>query len=143
MTVKTVSYWERFWMTPIKEVDLYQYLLEDFGTDEIIMVPISGIDNNRVTERPDLDTVFEENSELTVVFVSDKGATPLADFEHPENVLYVTGLTSQSDPSITHKKEGRVSVVIETPNQEGGMWGHQALGLILYDRMMKQRQLLS
>lgn len=135
--IKTASFWELYWNTPIKEVDLYQYPLEDFGVDEIYMHPVSGIDNKRITEKNNLDEILAENSDLQVVFVSDKGATPLKEFKHPENVLYITGLTSHSDPSITHKAEGRVSVKVETPNNEGALWGHQALAIILYDRMMK------
>ena len=135
--IKTASFWELYWNTPIKEVDLYQYPLEDFGVDEIYMHPVSGIDNNRISERNNLDEILAENPDLAVVFVSDQGATPLAEFEHPEDALYVTGLTSHSDPSITHKAEGRVSVKVETPNAEGALWGHQALTVILYDRMMK------
>ena len=62
--IKTASYWELGWNTPILEVDLYQYVLEDFNVDEIYMHPVSGIDNNRISERKNLETIFAENPEL-------------------------------------------------------------------------------
>lgn len=137
MTVKIASFWELAWNTPILEVDLYQYPLEDFGVDEIYMHPISGIDNKRIKERNNLDEILAENYDMTVVFVTDRAETKLVNFEHPDNALYITGLTSHSDPSLTYVAEGRLSVCIETPNNQGGLWGHQALSIVLYDRIIK------
>jgi hypothetical protein len=134
MTVKTASFWELGWLTPIKEVDLYQYPMQDFGVDEIYLHPVSGILNDKITERNNLDEIIAENPDLVVVFLTEKGATPLHEFEHPEHALYVTGLTSSSDPAVTHAAEGRLAVSIDTGIHRGGLWGHQALSIVLYDR---------
>jgi len=89
MTVKIASFWELAWNTPILEVDLYQYPLEDFGVDEIYMHPISGIDNKRIKERNNLDEILAENYDMTVVFVTDRAETKLVNFEHPVQRLFI------------------------------------------------------
>ena len=134
--IKVVGTWDFGWSTPIMEFDLWHFPLRDFGIDEWIMWPISGIDKRgKVIERSTLATVIEENPDLTPVYVDDYGETPLQSFVHPENVLYILGKASFS-PFNANNKEG-ISVKIETPGEKGGFWPHQAISIVLYDRFIK------
>ena len=52
--VKVASYWELDWNTPIKEIDLWRYPLQDFGVETFYMTPITGIESKFVEERPSM-----------------------------------------------------------------------------------------
>lgn len=137
MTVKVVTFWELGWNTPIKEADLWEMVYRDFGADELIMIPISGIAHRSITEKKDIETVLQENKDLTVVFCDEQGDSTLASFEHPENVLYIFGRTNYS-PFLNMQRDQDMSLKIETVRPNGGLlWGHQAAAIILYDRMQK------
>lgn len=136
--VKVAGIWEMGWNTPMAEFELWHFPLRDFRVDEFYMTPISGIDKE-VTELKSLDEAIERNQDLTVVFVDEKGETPLAKFAHPQRALYVLGRTSVS-PMQLIKKDADLSVRIETkPDQsnEGMLWAHQAISIVLYDRLRK------
>lgn len=133
--IKVVGTWEFGWNTPIKEFDLWAFPLRDLGVDEYIMYPKSGI-QAKVTEFNDLDEVIEVNSGLTPVYIDEHGETPLTEFEHPKNALYICGKASYS-PYMSKKKNGVISVKIETVQNKALLWGHQAACLVLYDRMIK------
>lgn len=135
MTIAVAGTWELGYSVPLSERDLWRYMLQEFQVDKWYMEPISGIYEDRVTEVASLAEVLATN-ELTVVFVDERGETPLREFEHPENALYVTGKSGQSLMP-TYIKPGDLSVVIETPENTGLLWPHQALPIILYDRMAK------
>jgi len=132
--IKIVGLWELAWSTPIMEYDLYESIMIDYGVDEWIMSPISGIDRPRVKEIPDI-MEFIKHEDQALVFVDEKGETDLADLVHPKNATYILGKTTLS-PWIANKRQG-TSVRIPTPVQVGGFWGHQAIGIVLYDRLMK------
>ena len=51
--IKIAGLWELGWNTPIKEVEQWEFPLRDYGVDEFIMSPVSGISNNAVKEVPD------------------------------------------------------------------------------------------
>lgn len=128
--------WELGWNTPIMEFDLWAFMLRDFGVDELIMSPVSGIDR-KVTEHPNPEAALDANPDLVVVFVDEKGKTPLADFEHPRDVLYVFGKASRSPLALRPKAQ---SVRIETQEKKGLLWPHQAAAILLYDRQVKEWQ---
>ena len=133
--VKVAGFWDLGWNTPIKEIELWEFPLRDFGVDEHYMLPISGI-QHKVSERKSLDEILKDNPELTVVFCDEKGETNLSDFSHPDNVLYIFGKANYS-PFLQQKRDQDLSINIETKNNEGMLWGHQAAAIILYDRMIK------
>lgn len=137
MTVHVAGVWELGWNTPIKEADLWEHPLRDFEVDRWWMTPVSGIGNRRVAERATLPEILDQarNDGLTVVFVDERGETPLTDFVHPEHALYVFGKASFSPLSL--RKEGEGSIVIDTPANLGGLWPHQAASIVLYDRLLK------
>ena len=132
--VKIAAFWELAWNTPIKEIDLWQYPIRDFGIETFYMVPISGIESRRVIERSSLEEIIEENSELDIVYVTEGGKTNLVEFVHPENVLYIFGKTNYSP--FNTMGTGK-SVRIDTVKNKGMLWGHQAASIVLYDRMLK------
>ena len=134
--INVVGTWELGYNTHITEFDAWAFPLRDFGVDEFIMTPVSGIDRKKFfKEAKDIPTVIAENPDLVPVFLDEEGTTLLSDFEHPENVLYVLGKASYS-PWRSCGSNG-ISVKIPTIQQGGLLWPHQAICIALYDRMMK------
>lgn len=136
--VSVAGLWELGWNTPIKEADLWEFPLRDFGAERWHMSPISGIAHTFVDERPDLAEVIADYRArgVPVVFVDEKGTTPLRAFEHPADALYVLGKTSLS-PLVAYGRDGDLSVRVETALDGGLLWAHQAAALVLYDRQVK------
>jgi len=135
--VRVAGMWDLAWNTPIKEIDLWEYPLRDFGVETHFMCPITGIDHS-VEERQDIQTILDENKGYKVVFCDEKAETTLKDFKHPRKALYVFGRANFS-PFLSLKRKNDLSLKIETVRPEGGMlWGHQAISIILYDRLMKE-----
>ena len=136
MTVRVAGIWELGWKAPISEHDVWSYMLRDFGVNEWIMCPVSGIDSNKVTEMATLTDVVSAASE-TIVIVDEKGEIPLHEFEHPENALYVLGKANFSPLALGVG----MSVRVETPtDSQGLLWPDQAIAIVLYDRMVKSWQ---
>jgi tRNA(Leu) C34 or U34 (ribose-2'-O)-methylase TrmL len=139
MATAIIGCWELGWNTPIKEFDLWTFPLRDLGCDEFHMVPVTGIDAE-VIEHPDLgEFLASQRQERLIVFVDEAGETPLPEFIHPDDVLYVFGRTSLS-PYTAYSQPGDESIVIPTIEDSGLLWGHQAAALVLYDRMVKSWQ---
>lgn len=137
--IRIAGLWELGWNTPIKEADLWQVLLGEFGVERWYMAPISGIAGpSMLSEVADLQQVVDDHRDegVSIVFVDEKGATPLREFTHPANALYVFGKTSQS-AMLAFSRVSDTSVRIETP---GGLWAHQAAAVVLYDRLVKSWQ---
>ena len=134
--VIVAAFWELNWNTPIKEVDLWQYPLRDFSVDKIYMVPVSGISNKKIIEKPTIEEVIKEHKNLQVIFITENGEHDLRDFVHPENALYIVGKTNYS-PFNTLKIGNSTSVRVPTSINKGLLWGHQATSIVLYDRLVK------
>lgn len=134
--IKIVGAWELGWNTPIMEYDLWAFPLRDFGIDEWIMTPVSGINKPRVIEVHQLSDAIKNNPKLTPVYIDEKGEIPLTEFEHPKDALYILGKANYS-PWVSQGKQG-ISVRIETPASKGLLWPHQAVSIVLYDRMKKE-----
>jgi len=135
--VKVVGMWEFGWNTPILEYDIWEAPLREFGVDEWCMCPVSGI-NRKITEKATIQEFINENSELTLVFLDEKGEIKLSEFEHPKNALYVLGKANFS-PLLNFGK-GNLSVTIETQSGTGLPWAHQIISIALYDRLKKSWQ---
>jgi tRNA(Leu) C34 or U34 (ribose-2'-O)-methylase TrmL len=134
--VAVAGLWELAWNTPIKEIELWIHPLRDFGCDEFYMAPVTGIAAD-VTEVPDLgELIAEQRSNRPIVFVDEAGQTPLHDFVHPDDPLYVFGKTSLS-PLVAYGREEDQSVFVSTVWNRGLLWADQAAVLVLYDRMLK------
>lgn len=140
MAVHVAGLWELGWNTPIKEVELWMFPLREYGVDRFFMVPVSGIAEKKVEERPDLGGLIEEERAAgrQIVFVDEGGDQPLQEFEHPAEPTYVLGRTGLT-PRIAYGTKDDVSVRIETPSQSGLLWAHQAALIVLHDRMIRWR----
>jgi tRNA(Leu) C34 or U34 (ribose-2'-O)-methylase TrmL len=136
MTILLAGMWELGWNTPIKEIELWEYPLRDFGVDKLLMAPVSGIESNFVEEFNSIQDILDSYSGMSLVFVDERGDVPLQEFKHPENALYIFGKASQS--ALPYKNPRDYSVVIPTIESKGMLWPHQAAALVLYDRMLKQ-----
>jgi len=136
--VKVAGLWEFGWSAPLTECSFWKFPLQDFGIDEWDMCPITGINEPAVTEYPELSDVIAANPDLTVIFVDENGQNTLNDFVHPPKALYIFGKASQS-AFATYFREGDLSLKIETVQNQGLLWPHQAAILVLYDRMLKMR----
>lgn len=136
MTVAVVGIWEIGWNTPIKELDLWEYPVRDFGVHRYYMTPVSGI-VGPVIERARLEDVLEEEKDLARVYVDERGKEPLTTFLHPEDAIYIFGKASHSPLRSTAPRATDLSVRIPTVQDAGLLWPHQAMCLVLYDRMLK------
>ena len=136
--IKVAGAWELGWSAPISEYDLWAFMLRDFGVDEWIMSPVSGLHltKRNFIEVPDLQQAITWNPDLAPVFVDEAGAVPLAEFQHPENVIYVLGKAAYS-PLRSLKISGALSVRVETKENKGLLWPHQAAAIVLHDRLVK------
>lgn len=135
--VKVAGMWDLAWNTPIKEIELWEYPLKDFGVEAFYMTPITGISKKEVEERESLEEILDENKDYTVIFCDERAKTLLSDFKHPKKALYVFGKANFS-PFLSMKRKGDLSLKIETGHERGGLlWGHQAASIILYDRFIK------
>lgn len=146
MTVKVLAAWDLSYHAPITEQYYWGFPLRDFGVSEWHMTPVSGIRNKEhqveLIEWPDYDSFFEANPSLARVFLEPrtKHQNPdtiwLHEFTHPEDCVYVFG-SAHYNPTLRHAREEDAVVTVKTALDNGVMWGHQAMCLALYDRMMK------
>ena len=136
MTVKVAGIWELGWSAPLTEHDWWDMVMRDFAVDEHYMTPISGIHREQVTEVSNLEDAINANPDLTVVFVDERAEVELQDFEHPENALYILGKVTYSG-LLSHKRKDDLAVKIKTNMDQGLLWPHQAIAIVLYDRGVK------
>ena len=137
MTIKVLGNWERAWVAPFNEWDLWIHPIKEFGINELSMVPVTGLEKGNLSEYSDISEALAQNSDLVHVYIDEAATTNLVDFSHPENALYIVGKTSYS-PYATNYREGTdLAVKIPTVNNSGGFWSHQAISLVLYDRYLK------
>jgi len=137
MTIKVAGMWELGWSAPYTEFDLWRFPARDMGAEAWYMPPITGMSRNGVVEVESLDVAVEANPGFTPVLLDEKGETKLSEFEHPEDALYIFGKANM-DPQVSAP---HVTVSIETPTgAQGLLWPHQALCIVLYDRLVKSWQ---
>lgn len=138
-SVRVAGFWELGWNTPIKEIELWEYPLRDFGVETLYMTPITGIQSSFVQERASLEEILEENKDLKIVFCDERAEASLVDFKHPKDALYVFGKANFS-PLLGLMRKGDLAVKIDTVENKGMLWPHQAASIILYDRFLKWQQ---
>jgi len=146
--IVVVGHWELSWNTPIKEAELWNLPLRDFGVKDWWMWPVTGIVHNErevtLHERPNIQTILKENSDKTRVFVEPRGhfeldSIDLPEFEHPDNAMYIFG-SAHFNPTIGNKEVDDLAVTIPTLGNAGVLWPHQCLVALMYDRMVKSWQ---
>ena len=82
-----------------------------------------------------LEMVEDFSGDCVRVFVDEKGETTLDKFEHPENAIYFFGCAGRAPTE--RKREGDLSVRLQTTANNGVMWPHQILVAVMYDRQTK------
>lgn len=133
--IKVAGVWELGWNTPIMEYDLWKFPMRDFGVDEWYMAPISGIQKGNITEVAFIKDAIHLNPDFTPVCIDENGTTDLEEFTHPENALYLLGKAGGSPNA-----DSGFSVRIPTKENKGLLWPHQAICIVLYDRLKKSWQ---
>jgi hypothetical protein len=139
--IKVAGLWEVGWNTPIKEAEQWEFPLRDYGVDEYIMSPVSGIglSNPNVKEVAELGDYLQQQraNGYTIVFSDERAEQTLDSFTHPaDNVIYVFGKASLS-PMVAYGQPQDLSLKIMTKNNLGLLWPHQAAVLIMADRLRK------
>ncbi len=137
--IHVAGLWELGWNTPIKEIELWDFMLRAFGVDEFHMTPITGISHRGITkEWATLQEILDHHRDLgfSIVFVDERGDIELQEFKHPDKALYVCGRANFS-PLLGYATEEDKTVRVETLETRGLLWPHQALPVVLYDRRLK------
>jgi hypothetical protein len=145
MGVKVAGLWELNWNIPLNESHLWTFPLREFDIMDWAMCPITGIKHNESSTKMTL-TEYQTSSEMVEefsgdyvrVFVDEKGETTLDEFEHPENAVYFFGNAGRSP--MESKRDGDLSVRLQTVANNGVMWPHQILVAVMYDRQEKRRK---
>lgn len=146
--VKIVGLWELNWNSPLVESWQWSFPLREFEIEDWAMWPVTGIRHNeqhsdmQLTEFNDMQEMVQNFAPdgYTRVFIDEKGAIPLCEFQHPEKAVYFFGNAGRTPAEFKNEERGDVSVVIPTPKENGVLWPHQCLVAVLYDRMMKERK---
>jgi hypothetical protein len=143
------GHWELSWNTPIKEADLWNLPLRDFGVDEWWMWPVSGIRNSEpqvsFNEVETFAEILQRFSDFTKVFVEPRSPFPLEskdlhEFDHPEeDCVYIFG-SAHFNPTVANKTDEDLAVTIPTAQNSGVLWPHQCAVTVLYDRLVKSWQ---
>jgi hypothetical protein len=150
--VYVVGKWDYGYLLPLPEHYMWSLVLRDFGVSNWWMCPVSGIRNNEeskvpLNEREYYNEIFDElDPSLPRIFLEPKSdQTPntewLRDFNHPNSCIYVFG-SAHFNPTLSFKREGDLIVSIETIKNQGLLWSHECLGILLYDRLVKSGTLL-
>lgn len=126
--------WELGWSVPIVEADMWQMSLREFGVKELHMTPITGIDKKWIHEYSTMDELLLANHDAVPVFVDEKAECELTYFTHPQDALYVFGKGNWSPFNNMAKDHASVRIGSTKP---GMLWPHQALAIVLYDRLRK------
>lgn len=149
--VKVAGCWDTWEEADREYLIHWRFMVKHFGVETLFMTPVTGIekrpqaDSNDVPlhELPSLADAVATNPDLTPVIVDENGSTPLSEFKHPKNALYIFGKVGFSP--LEALKEIKTSVRIPSwavdPNSSLGLLHpHQAAAIVLYDRKSKSWQ---
>lgn len=152
MTVKIAGYWDSWFSHRESEYDIsWRFMLKHFGVDEAILIPNCDarhkipLDNTDtpMREMNNINEVLASTSELTPVFIDERGTTPLHEFTHPQNALYIFGRTGFAPLDGLSEWSGHTVVIESIPkltNTAGWLHPNQACAIVLYDRLRKSWQ---
>jgi hypothetical protein len=145
--IRVAGHWEIGWNTPIKEAELWNFPLRDFGIKTWYMWPVTGIRHNEkqwvnLIEKHKFEDILEINQDVPHIYLEpynpcfkDVGID-LRELSHPEDVLYIFG-SNHFNPVVGHKRAEDIMVTLPTIRNNGVLWPHQVLVALLYDRMIK------
>lgn len=146
--IKVAGYWDKWFHHKENEYEVcWRFMLRHFGVDQISMIPNIGAREKLPldytdTELIEMDSIYDvlnANTNLVPVILDERGTTPLREFKHPENVLYIFGSTGRNPLDELQSWNGW-SVNIEGNSQyvkDALLHPHQACSILLYDRMVK------
>ncbi len=146
--IRVAGNWELSWNTPIKEAELWNFVLREFEIPKWFMWPITGIKHNEeraveLVEKKTFQDVLAENEDVARVFVEpadhrDRYVTKdLREFQHPADVVYIFG-SAHFNPMFSAKlRENDAAISVPTIQNAGVLWPHQCLLTVLYDRLVK------
>lgn len=137
--IRVIGTWDIGWNSPIMEHRQWNYIMKEFSVDEWVMSPKTGVEAQRVIEVSQATEYLKEVTDSTIVYIDENGLIELPDFKHPKDATYVFGKANFSHWRSMGSPEP--SVKIPTVNNIGGFWPHQALGIVLYDRYLKEREI--
>lgn len=144
-----VGHWEQSYLAPLTEAPFWAWPLRDFGVTEWWMHPISGIRNIEskihLHERNDLRECLAELADRPFVFVEPPNTSfpitmdPewLADFDHPDDAVYVFGSAHFNPMAQLYDPERDRHLAMETVGNRGVLWPHQVAVTVLRDRLVK------
>ena len=127
-------------------LDLWRESLKPFGIQGLDIIDPEGL--NPPVGDAELETYIWPNLEAAVkrwpdlhlvVLDKDYSTVPLRRYEHPSDAMYIVGPDSDrvDIPGLMDVAEGRIDVVqISTP-LDAPMWSPVALGIALYDSVVK------
>lgn len=136
--VTVLGMWEHDWMEAERtERRLWKQTIQAFGVDAWAMCDVRGGPFTSPLQHDDLASMLAAYTGPKTFLItpgSFEGGTPLCDYVHPENAIYVFGNSQESLVNAVTEADAVVSIC--TP-VEAAMFGPAALAAVLYDRMVK------
>ncbi len=138
-TITVLGMWEAVWMEAERtERLLWKQTINAFAVDRWSMCSVQGGPFTRPTQHTDVAAMLAAHpGPKTFLIPAERfeGSLDLADYEHPDNAIYVFGNTNQSLAG--HVTEADEVVSIYTP-VSADMFAHAVLAAVLYDRLVKR-----
>lgn len=145
MAIVIAGIWERGWMSPVVEKDMWMEMAKAYNVDMCIMTPRSHMDDiraDKLKECRNIEEALQEYPDLVRVFVTSPNeyeklnieVPTLYKFKHPENAFYIFG-NNCSNSIYLRQKEDKI-VTIERACAYP-VWAVIACGIVLYDRYIK------
>jgi hypothetical protein len=147
--IKVVGCWDMWESAPQEYLVHWKFMVDHFGVDKFYMNPNTGLgeqlktDHNEnlqfLFEKQNIQEVLDENPDLIPVAIDENGDVELKDFIHPENALYILGKVGYSPKeNFPNAVSIRIPSWAKDQNSSYGLLHpHQALAIVLYDRMNK------
>jgi len=132
--------WERNWLLPQFDMQLWEDLAKAFNIDYLCMIPDLNINATVPLEvYDDWKQFFDAKRPVTkLVFLCPPedwpDAIPLTEYKHPSECVYVFGTSFSNLPDYITSEDDVVTV--ETPASHQ-IWQWHTAAIVLYDRSIK------
>jgi tRNA(Leu) C34 or U34 (ribose-2'-O)-methylase TrmL len=135
-TITILGVWEPTWMEPRVERRVWKQTLDSFKADKWAMTGLDSSSWSIPHYYPDMEEMLEAYpGKKTFLIAPDRTESlDLADYQHPEDAIYVFGNTPNS--LVKYVSEDDDVVSIHTPHN-ATLFGHCTLPIVLYDRLLK------
>jgi len=140
MSIEILFHWEKGWMLPQFDIQLWDDLAQAFNVVKLYMIP--NVKINAVTALEAFDNLkdfFDKyRTEKKFVFLIPRdeyeNAIDLKDYKHPSDCVYIFGASyTYIVDSVTENDD---VVCVDTPISHQ-IWQWQVAGMVLYDRIIK------